>query len=124
MQLMFLIYALLRKLIVGPFYVLIIFLATRSTRWRFSSRFPKIVCMTSYGVVYLDPTHLVIWFLVRTNNELQKAKQNGFESEVIEATKKALGRYGYPKWALPEVHVGLESKENIKASGGYLEYFS
>jgi hypothetical protein len=118
-----LIFILPRILILGPFYDILIFFATRSTRRRFKHRLPSIKRIYFYGAKCLDPKLLAIWYIVSTNKELHEAKQNGFENEVIEVTKKLLTRFRYPKRAIPEVHIGLVSMEKIYLAGGYFQYF-
>ena len=76
-----------------------------------------------YGATYLDPKLLVIWFLVKTNADLEDAKQKGVESQLQTATRKSLAEHGYALAALDHIHVGLDSTENVDGAGGWQRYF-
>ena len=106
------------------FYDIRFFLATVNVRIHFIGRHPKIIRTHFFNSPFYNPLGTAICFIVATNKELQIAKQNGFENEIIEVTKKMLARYRYPKKAIHEVHIGIVSMEAIDASGGFLNYFS
>jgi hypothetical protein len=106
------------------FYDFRVLFSVVNVRIHFMGHRPKIIRTHFYSSPFFSPVRTAIWFIVATNKELQSAKQDGFEGELIEVTKKMLARYGYPKWVIPEVNIGLVSMENINAAGGYLQYFS
>ena len=84
---------------------------------------PRIERWINYGATYLDPRLLVLWFLVKSNGELQEAKRAGLDSQFEREVKKSLAGYGYPTSAVEQIHVGLESSENVDRAGGWYNYF-
>ncbi len=104
-------------------YGIRVFLVTINVRIYYKRRYPKIIRTHFYSSPFFNPVRTAIWFIVATNKELQSAKQDGFEDEIIEVTKKMLVRYRYPTRAISEVHIGLVSMEAIDAAGGYNNYF-
>jgi hypothetical protein len=106
------------------FYDIRVFFATVNVRIHFIGRHPKIIRTRFVSSPFYSPVSTAICFIVATNKELQSARQNGFEGELIEVTKKMLARYRYPKLVIPEVNIGLVSMEKINAAGGYFQYFS
>ncbi len=118
-----LVYLLLRMLLLGPSYGAIVTAAILGTRRRFRASEPEIVGNLHYGANYIHPKHLAIWYFVRTNRDLEEARANGMEQGLRAETRRLLSRFGYPKSVLPEVHVGMESRENVDKAGGDWRYF-
>ncbi len=118
-----LIYLLLRVLLPGSIYGIVVPLAILGTRRELRSCSPEIVGNLHYGANYIDAKNLVIWYFVRTNVDLEKAKENGLEQEVKAKTQTSLAHYGYPKSVLSEIHIGMESRENVNKGGGEWQYF-
>jgi hypothetical protein len=110
-------------LTLGPYYAVLVRLSVRSAlrekhvarcgikRWRW------------YGANYIDPKHLAIWFLVKSTRELDDAKAQGAVERLGAETRRQLKRHGYPAKSLSEVHIGVESDENIERGGGFSVYF-
>lgn len=111
-----------RLALLGPYHEFIVRRAVRATT-RSLAGDARIDSVVHYGATYLDPRHLVIWFLLPTNKIVSEAKNDGFAERVEREVRVQLERYGYPIAALPHVTVGLESSENVRNAGGWRRYF-
>lgn len=60
-----------------------------------------------YGAVEYGAENLVIWYLFKTDAELETAKQNGLCDRIEETTVSHLLRFGYPADAFVEKVVEL-----------------
>ncbi len=74
--------------------------AVKKTVAAFISRTPKIVEHFFYGSFDIAPQNLVIWYLFKTDEELEIAKSSGFCDELKELTVKNLLSLGYPEEAV------------------------
>ena len=68
----------------------------------FENRRPVIVEHFYYGAFDIAPQHLVIWYLYRTNDELDVAKKSGLCDEIVSKTKELLKKHKYPIDALAD----------------------
>lgn len=114
---------LLRMVTRGPYYGFIVRRSVRQVLKGVAGTAPSIVDWLFYGATYIDPKHLAIWYLVRTNDDLRQAGAAGLDQRLRDATRAALKRNGYPASAVSEAHVGLESAENVDKAGGWYRYF-
>ena len=114
---------LFRGLTLAPYYGVLVRRSIRDVLKALAGREPSIVHTLHYGANYLDPKHLSIWYLVRTSGDLEQARRNGLEQEIARSTRDALARHGYPEAALSQIHVGVESEENVEKGGGWQRYF-
>ena len=113
---------LLRRLVPGVFYDVITILAMNAVRRQHGGEI-RIASQFYYGANYIDPKHLVVWYLVATNAEMNEAKSSGIEQAMAAETRRQLLRRGYPAEAIDKIHVGIESNENIEKAGGAYRYF-
>lgn len=120
MQLIFL---LLRMLLLGPVYGVIITLAVVGVRRQFRTSEPVVVGNLHYGANYIHPKHLVIWYFVRINGDLEAARAEGMEQALQVETRHRLSQLGYPKSVLGDVNIGMESRENVDKGCGDWCYF-
>src|SRR5688572_21942288 len=102
-----------RRLFPGAFYEFIIGRAIKAVLRRHSSGSIRIVRHLYYGATYINPRHLVIWYIVDSNDELNAAKTSTASQTIFDDTRAELLRRGYPAAAVDVIHVGLESQENI-----------
>ena len=112
-----------RAVTLGPYYSFIVHRAVRDVLDHLPKEHPEITEWLHYGATYLDPKHLVIWYLVATTAQLTTARTGGIEDILRKATRAALEASGYPPLAVPHVHIGLESQENLDQAGGWYHYF-
>ena len=73
--------------------------AINKTVKEFEGSTPKISQHFFYGAVDYSPNNLVIWYLFKTNAELEMAKENGLYDNLITRTIQNLLDEGYPKEA-------------------------
>lgn len=76
-----------------------------------------------YGATFIDPKHLAIHFVFKTNAETQAIKEGGLEDVIIARCKEMLVKEGYPEKSLDGIYIGVESDENIEKAGGEYYYF-
>lgn len=81
----------------------------------FVDRTPKIYQHFFYGAVDIGPHYLVIWYLFKTDAELEFAKSSGYCDELEKATIYNLINLGYPKEAFEITNMGAP---NITFCGG------
>ena len=81
-------------------------------------RGPAIESHLHYGAMGIDPKHLAIWYIYRTDEDLAAARSGGDEASLIALTRAELARLGFPQAALQEIHVGCESRETIEREAG------
>lgn len=74
--------------------------AVANTVAAFAGRTPKIYEHFFYGAFDIAPQNLVIWYLFKTDEELEIAKESGFCDELKELTIKNLLSLGYPEEAV------------------------
>ena len=74
--------------------------AIANTVTAFAGRTPKIYEHFFYGAFDIAPQNLVIWYLFKTDEELEIAKESGFCDELKELTIKNLLSLGYPEEAV------------------------
>ena len=77
--------------------------AVNKTAEEFENSNPKISQHLFYGSVWIAPQNLVIWYLFKTNAELELAKENGLCERLISRTTQNLLDEGYPKEAFSKV---------------------
>ena len=77
--------------------------AIANTVTAFAGRTPKIYEHFFYGAFDIAPQNLVIWYLFKTDEELEIAKESGFCDELKELTIKNLLSLGYPEEAFDTV---------------------
>lgn len=77
--------------------------AVNKTVKEFENSIPKISQHFFYGAVEYSPNNLVIWYLFKTNAELELAKENGLYNNLISRTTQNLLDEGYPKEAISKV---------------------
>jgi hypothetical protein len=63
-----------------------------------------------YGAYDIDPKYLVIWICVKTDATKSKLESDTALSNDLRATLK---KHRYPEQAIPLVHIGFESQENV-----------
>lgn len=71
--------------------------AVKKTVSQFSNSTPRISMHFFYGAVDLGPENLVIWYLFRTDGELEAAKANGLCQKLEQTTIANLRDFGYPE---------------------------
>lgn len=79
---------------------------------------PKLVDSFFYGAYDIAPQHLVIWYLFKTNNDLQEAKNSGLTNIIIQNTTKVMIENGYPKEAFIDTEFPISK---IKFANGTKE---
>lgn len=84
--------------------------AVEKTVFQFSNSDPQISNHFFYGAVDIRPENLVVWYLFKTDLELESAKENGLCKKLEEATINNLVELGYPWEAFCEKVVSLPSK--------------
>ena len=94
--------------------------AVNKTVKEFENSIPKISQHFFYGAVEYSPNNLVIWYLFKTNAELELAKENGLCTQLIKETKRNLIDEGYPKDAFSKIDeletekISFENKSNAE----------
>lgn len=84
--------------------------AVEQTVAQFANSTPRISKHFFYGAVDIGPENLVVWYLFKTDSELETAKQNGLCDRLKEATINNLIDAGYPKEAFCEKELELSPK--------------
>lgn len=84
--------------------------AVEKTVLQFSNSTPRISKHFFYGAVELGTENLVIWYLFKTDSELETAKTNGLCQKLEETTIKNLVDLGYPEDAFTVKMVDLPNK--------------
>lgn len=94
--------------------------AVSKTAAEFSGRSPEIAEHFFYGTFDIAPQNLVVWYLFRTDEELETAKSSGFCNELKKSTVKNLVSLGYPEEAFDsaETDVKTFNDDRIKIKGG------
>lgn len=77
-----------------------------------------------YGDIDIDPAHLAIWYIFRTEGELSAAQTSDMTEHVAAWTREELTSKKYPRDAVEAVGVSFGSDEGIKDAGGFREYFA
>ena len=77
--------------------------AINKTVKEFESSTPRISQHFFYGAVEYSPNNVAIWYLFKTNAELEMAKENGLYDNLITRTTQNLLDEGYPKEAFEKV---------------------
>lgn len=80
--------------------------AVNNTVASFSSRTPIIYEYFFYGAFDIAPQNLVVWYLFKTDEELEIAETSGFCKELRELTIKNLIELGYPNEAFEATKTG------------------
>lgn len=80
--------------------------AVNNTVASFSSRTPIIYEHFFYGAFDIAPQNLVVWYLFKTDEELEIAETSSFCKELRELTIKNLIELGYPKEAFEATKTG------------------
>ena len=89
--------------------------AIKKTVSEFADRTPKIYEHFFYGAFDIAPQYLVVWYLFRTDAELEIAKSSGYCDELEKATIHNLTDLGYPQEAFEITNMGTP---NITFYGG------
>ena len=84
--------------------------AVEQTVAQFSNSTPCVSKHFFYGAVDIGAENLVVWYLFKTDLELEAAKQNGLCDRLKETTVNKLIDMGYPKEAFCEKELELSSK--------------
>ena len=90
-----------------------------------AARLPPVKKHLFYGASGIHPRHLVTWYIFETDLDLNTAERNGLMSELDALTRSELVRHGYPRKAVPAIHVTFTSEEDVqkKTGGNYFLYF-
>ena len=112
--------------------------AVQKTVSEFADRTPGIYEHFFYGAFDIAPQNLVVWYLFRTDVELETAISSGYCDDLEKGTIRNLIDLGYPQEAFSITNMGspnrafyrkaaiaFTSKEDIdnKANGDYHVYF-
>ena len=112
--------------------------AVKKTVSEFADRTPKIYEHFFYGAFDIAPQNLVVWYLFRTDAELEAAISSGYCDALEKATIRNLIDLGYPQEAFSITNMGapnlafyrkaaiaFTSKEDIdnQENGDYHVYF-
>ncbi len=86
----------------------------------FSGRSPKIADHFYYGAFDIAPQNLVVWYLFRTDGDLETAKSSGLCNELKESTVKNLISLGYPEESFDSTQTAVKefNDDKIKIKGG------
>lgn len=76
----------------------------------FHGSIPAIYQHFFFGAYHIAPQYLAIWYLFKTDKELQTAKENGLCEQLIEATITNLVSAGYPAEAFSAPYVPPNAK--------------
>ena len=78
----------------------------------FSHRTPKIFAHFFFGAVDVGPQNLAVWYLFKTDAELEAASASGLCDELRERTMQNLISLGYPQEAFDPGQAGLPTEKN------------
>jgi hypothetical protein len=90
-----------------------------------SGRRPPLFMHFFYGATGINPRHLVVWYLFRTDAELAEAQSSGLTDEIANLTRSRMSLFGYPQEAVSQISVSFTTDEDIqrKTGGDYRHYF-
>ena len=96
--------------------------AMKRTRLEFANCEPAIVDHFFYGAVEIHPRSLAMWYIFRTEAEMEQAGNSGMCCRIAEATARHLEQLRYP--VDPRGLVSFASQEAIdNTPGGPRMYF-
>lgn len=77
-----------------------------------------------FGIIGYDPAALKVWYFFTTDDDLRKAKNSGVAVRLIDETRTALRKNGYPKKVIPAILISFASYEDVErtAGGDYYKY--
>jgi hypothetical protein len=78
---------------------------------RIASRDPAFLWMTWFGAYYINPKHLAIWIIVKTDEDQRRLEA---DTEFMTALHASLERANYPVAARPFVGLAIGSEETCK----------
>lgn len=79
---------------------------------------PPITFDAFYGAIEIAPYNLVIWYFFKTDDELNKATQNGLTDKIKQLTIDEMVKNGYPSSAFQINHTPIDtSKIKFKGDG-------
>ena len=93
--------------------------AVKKTVSDFADRTPKIYEHFFYGAFDIAPQYLAVWYLFKTDAELETAKASGYCDDLEKATISNLIDLGYPQEAFENTNIGTP---NITFCGGTEEH--
>lgn len=86
-------------------------------------RQPTIHAHLFYGAIGIDPKHLAIWYLFKTDSEKELSDASGQMKRIVDNTLKALADFKYPYQAVGRERICFASEEEIQRAGGHREFF-
>lgn len=86
---------------------------------------PAIFSNYHYGAIWIDPKHLLIWYIFEKDADLEFAEENGLKDELEKLTRAELRVNGYPESAFGGIQIAFTTDEDIqrKTNGNYYYYF-
>jgi hypothetical protein len=78
---------------------------------RIASRDPAFLWMTWFGAYYINPKHLAIWIIVKTDGDQRRLEG---DPEFMSALHASLEKANYPVAARPFVGFAIGSEETCK----------